>query len=135
MELFFKTCYNRYGGYMQYYQRGKIVKATVTKIMEYGFFVELIDDYKGLVHVSEISDRFVSNIHNYVEVGENISVQILDVDVQFKKLQLSIKNISYKRKKQRVRIIETKKGFDTLRRCLPYWIEEGLKEEKYLKLY
>ena len=81
---------------MTKYKKGKIVKATVSGIESYGVFVTLDDYYSGLIHISEISHGFVKNIHDYVNVGEIIFVEILDVDDELYHLKLSIKNINYK---------------------------------------
>ena len=65
---------------MTKYKKGKIVKATVSGIESYGIFVTLDEYYSGLIHISEISNGFVKNIHDYVNVGQDIYVEILDVD-------------------------------------------------------
>ena len=54
------------------YAIGKIVTGKVTGIEKYGIFVNLDDYYSGLVHISEISDSFVRNIDDYVNIGEYI---------------------------------------------------------------
>ena len=82
---------------MTRYKRGKIVKGTVTGIESYGIFVSLDEYYSGLIHISEISHDFVKNIHDYVEIGDIIYVEVLDVDEKLSQLKLSIKNIDYKK--------------------------------------
>ena len=111
------------------YEKGKIVEGVVTGIESYGFFVNLDEYYTGLVHISEISHNFVKNIHDYVEIGNTIYVEILSVDEKEGHLNLSIKNIDFKRKrkKNRKKIIETSNGFKTLAYKLPFWIKESLK--------
>ena len=115
---------------MTKYKKGKIVEGIVTGIESYGFFVSLDEYYSGLVHISEISNNFVSNIHDYVKIGDTIYVEILNVDENEGHLNLSIKNINYKKRKQkkRTKIIETSNGFNTLAYKLPLWIEESLKK-------
>lgn len=117
---------------MTKYKKGKIVKATVSGIESYGVFVTLDEYYSGLIHISEISHSFVKNVHDYVNVGENIYVEILDVDEKSNHLKLSIKNINYKinSKKKKRKIIETPLGFTTLRYKLPIWIEENINKTK-----
>ena len=115
---------------MTKYKKGKIVEGIVTGIESYGIFVSLDEYYSGLIHISEISHNFVSNIHDYVNIGDTIYVEILNVDEKEGHLNLSIKNINYKKKvqKKRKKIIETKNGFNTLAYKLPMWVEESLKK-------
>lgn len=117
---------------MSNYKKGKIVKAIVTGIEPYGIFVSLDEYYSGLIHISEVSHGFVRDIHHFVNIGDVISVEILDVDEKLSQLKLSIKNINYKNinyiKKRK--IIETPLGFNTLAYNLPFWIEESKKKYK-----
>ncbi len=76
---------------MTKYKKGKIVKATVSGIESYGIFVTLDEYYSGLIHISEISNGFVKNIHDYVNVGQDIYVEILDVDDKLNHLKLALK--------------------------------------------
>ena len=117
---------------MTKYKKGKIVKATVSGIESYGIFVTLDEYYSGLIHISEISNGFVKNIHDYVNVGQDIYVEILDVDDKLNHLKLSIKNINYKIsvKKKKKKIVETQHGFTTLEYKLPIWIKENINKMK-----
>lgn len=117
---------------MSKYRRGNIIKATVNGIENYGIFVSCDDYYSGLIHISEISDKYVKDINEYVKVGDVISVKILDVDEEAGQLKLSIKNINYKsvHNFKRKKIKETSLGFNTLAYHLPFWIEESLKKIK-----
>ena len=117
---------------MTKYEKGKIVKGTVTFIETYGAFVSFDEFYTGLIHISEISRGFVKNINDFVKVGDNIYVEILEVDEDEAHLKLSIKNIQYRinGKPRRRRIVETESGFKTLQSKLPIWIEEKLKSMK-----
>ena len=63
---------------MENYKVGDIVKGCVTGIEKYGIFVNLDNYYTGLIHISEISEKFVSNINDYVTIGETIRVKIID---------------------------------------------------------
>lgn len=114
------------------YVKGKTVKGTVTGIESYGAFVSFDEFYTGLIHISEISHGFVKDINDFLNIGDHIYVEILDVDEDEAHLKLSIKNIQYKinGKPKRRRIIETEKGFSTLAYYLPIWVEEKLKSVK-----
>ena len=114
------------------YVKGKIVKGTVTCIEPYGAFMSFDEYYTGLIHISEISKGFVKNIHDFINVGDHIYVEILDIDEEEAHLKLSIKNINYKinGKLKKSRIVETQSGFTTLEKNLPVWIEKELKKIK-----
>jgi len=110
------------------YRKGEIVKGCVTGIENYGAFVGLDEYYSGLIHISEISDGFVSNIHNFLEIGETIYVKVLEVDDENYQVKLSIKNIDYKVKRKITPIKESKTGFQPLENMLPKWIEIKINE-------
>ncbi|MDD4036009.1 MAG: CvfD/Ygs/GSP13 family RNA-binding post-transcriptional regulator [Bacilli bacterium] len=104
-------------------QTGEVVMGSVTGIKSYGIFVNIDENYNGLIHISEISDDFIRNINDYVNIGETINVRIIGIDGKTNKLKLSIRDLDYKiDKSDREEIIETKHGFNTLEKNLPEWI-------------
>ena len=117
---------------MTKYKKGRIIRGTVTGIESYGVFVSCDEYYSGLIHISEISHGFVKNVADYVNIGDVINVEILEVDETLGQLKLSIKNIDYKKHNatRRTRIKETNLGFSTLAYHLPIWVEEGVKKIK-----
>ncbi|MGE5455963.1 MAG: CvfD/Ygs/GSP13 family RNA-binding post-transcriptional regulator [Ignavibacteriales bacterium] len=118
---------------MTIYKKGKIVKAAVTGIENYGIFVSLDEYYSGLIHISEISHGYVKDITDFVNIGDIIDVEVLDVDEELCQLKLSIKNINYKRNNNNIKrkvIKETSLGFKTLAYKLPIWIDENLQKIK-----
>ena len=110
------------------YKVNDIIKGKVTGIESYGVFVRVDGDYIGLIHISEITEAYVTNINNFVEIGENIFVRILDVDKANKQMKLSIKNINYKENGKTQNIEESIRGFLPLQQNLSIWTEEKLKE-------
>ena len=78
---------------MAEYRAGSIVKCQVTGIEKYGAFVNIDGIYSGLIHISEISNGFVKDINDFLQIGEIIYTQIIDVDEENNRLKLSIKNI------------------------------------------
>lgn len=117
---------------MAKYKKGKIVKGTVTGIETYGVFLSFDEYYSGLIHISEISHGFVKSIHDFVNIGDIIYVEIIEVDEELSHLKLSIKNINYKNNTQikKRKIKETSLGCKTLMYKLPIWIEEKKKNIK-----
>ena len=118
---------------MSKYKIGKIVRGHVTGITDYGIFVSLDEYYSGLIHISEISHLYVKNVADFVKIGEDIYVEILEVNEKENQLRLSIKNINYKipRDRKKKKIVETPLGFRTLEYRLPIWIKETQKKCNY----
>ncbi|MEO0482253.1 MAG: 30S ribosomal protein S1 [Planctomycetota bacterium] len=77
------------------YQPGMVVRGTVTKITNFGVFVELEDDLEGLLHISELADHKVENPQEVVKGGEEIDVKILRVDISDRKIGLSLKRAQW----------------------------------------
>ena len=71
------------------YQPGSIVKGKVTKITNFGVFVELEEQLEGLLHISELAAHKVANPEEEVQIGEEIEVKILRVDRDDRKIGLS----------------------------------------------
>ncbi|KPK39330.1 MAG: hypothetical protein AMJ78_08675, partial [Omnitrophica WOR_2 bacterium SM23_29] len=61
---------------------GKIYMAKVKRIMPFGAFVEFLPGQEGLVHVSELSDKYVKNVEDEVKVGDEFLVKLIEIDEQ-----------------------------------------------------
>lgn len=122
---------------MSDYKKGNVIKGTITGIEPYGAFVAFDEFYSGLIHISEISHGFVKDIHDFVNIGDVIYTEILDVDDGDYQLKLSIKNIAYKNSRKysgkRKKIVETESGFKTLEDNLSVWINESLEKQKKIE--
>ncbi|MGD9692816.1 MAG: 30S ribosomal protein S1 [Phycisphaerales bacterium] len=77
------------------YQPGMVVRGKVTKITNFGVFVELEDDLEGLLHISELADHKVENPQDVVKAGQEIDVKILRVDTDERKIGLSLKRAQW----------------------------------------
>ncbi len=108
---------------MKNFKIGNTIEAIVTGIEKYGIFIAF-DDYVGLIHISELSDHFVSDVSLYAKVGEKIPCTILEIDANNKRLKCSLKNTEYGEKKD----YEIDHGFAPLKKQLPIWMEEKKKE-------
>ena len=73
------------------YKAGDIVNGKVIKVNPFGAFVELDDDIHGLVHISEISNKKISNLEDTIEVGKKYDFNILSVEPHNHRLGLSLK--------------------------------------------
>ena len=67
------------------------LKGTVRNIVDFGAFVDIGVHQDGLVHISQLSDRFVKHPLDVVKVGDVVNVRVLDVDVKREKISLSMK--------------------------------------------
>ena len=70
---------------------GMVLKGTVRNVVDFGAFVDIGVKRDGLVHVSEMADRYVKNPHKIVSVGDVITVKVIAVDVERGRVQLSMK--------------------------------------------
>jgi small subunit ribosomal protein S1 len=75
------------------YKPGQVVKGKVTKLTNFGVFVELQPGLEGLLHISELSDEKVESPEDLVKVGDEIEVKVLRVDTKDRKIGLSRKNL------------------------------------------
>ncbi len=78
----------------QEYPRGARIKGKVTKITDFGVFVEIAPGIEGLCHVSEIADEHVDDPRQYVKIGDEREVMIIDIDQEERKIGLSIKAVA-----------------------------------------
>jgi small subunit ribosomal protein S1 len=79
----------------EHYLPGQIVRGKVTKITNFGVFVELEPELEGLLHVSELAEHKVDNPKDVVNVGDEIEVKILRVDAEERKIGLSLKRAQW----------------------------------------
>ncbi len=73
------------------YHLGQIINGKIVQIKDYGAFVELEPGLDGLVHISEIAYKRVTNIADEISVGQEVSAKILEIDKERKRISLSIK--------------------------------------------
>lgn len=111
------------------YKIGEIVKGKITGIQRYGAFVELDHHIQGLVHISEITNGYVKDIHDFLLIGEEVKVRVLAVDEETGKISLSLRDVQGELDGKRHSIVRvskpTKNGFATLKGKLAEWIEEA----------
>jgi uncharacterized protein len=68
------------------------LEGTVTNVTAFGAFVDVGVHQDGLVHVSELADKFVKDPHEVVKAGDVVSVRVKEVDVERKRIALSMKS-------------------------------------------
>lgn len=122
------------------YSINEIVVGEVTGIQPYGAFVKLESGETGLIHISEISSLFVKNISDYIKIGQQIRVKVIEILNDKNMYRLSYKQ-NEERRRQNVRKITSNKkriyirdyDFNALKENLDNWIEielEKIKEEE-----
>jgi translation initiation factor 2 subunit 1 len=83
---------------------GELVVATILRLESYGVYAGL-DEYKGkegLLHISEISSRWVRNIRNHVRQGQKVVLQVLRVDANKGQVDLSLRRVSKDEKRKKI---------------------------------
>ncbi len=74
-------------------KEGMVLKGTVRNVIDFGAFVDIGVHQDGLVHISEMSDRFIKHPLEAVSVGDVVSVRVKSVDLAKKRISLSMKGI------------------------------------------
>ena len=72
-------------------KEGMILKGTVRNVIDFGVFVDIGVHQDGLVHISQITDKYIKHPLEAVKVGEIVKVRVMDVDVKRKRISLTMK--------------------------------------------
>jgi len=73
------------------HQMGQVVPGKVTKLVPFGAFVRVDEGIEGLVHISELAERHVEIPEQVVQVGDEIFVKVIDIDLERRRISLSLK--------------------------------------------
>lgn len=112
-------------------KKNELIKCKVIGFQDYGMFVSC-GDYQGLVHISEISEQYVSNITDIFELNDLVTLKVLDIDEEDKKLKLSYKR-NHKIHRRILKNVRIVKGFNKLSNNLDEWVNIKLEEYNYEK--
>lgn len=82
--------------FVKKHYEGEVVEGTVTKIVDFGVFMEIENGIEGLIHISQLSHRHVKTPDEVVSVGEKVKVKIINIDEEQKRVGLSIKELEEK---------------------------------------
>lgn len=74
-------------------REGMVLPGIITNITNFGCFVDIGIKENGLVHISELADRFVSDPSEVVSIHQQVRVRVLSIDRERRRVQLSMKNI------------------------------------------
>ena len=72
-------------------REGQILTGTVRNVIDFGAFIDVGVKHDGLVHISEMSDKFVKNPSDIVSVGDIVKVKVINIDMERQKVKLSMK--------------------------------------------
>ena len=75
-------------------KEGMILKGTVRNVIDFGVFVDIGVHQDGLVHISQITDRYIKHPLEAVSVGDVVDVKVMSVDMKKKRIQLTMRGIS-----------------------------------------
>lgn len=110
---------------------GDKLKGTITGIKPYGAFVQLENGTTGLIHISEIKPGYIDDIHKLLSIGQNVLVQVLDVDEFTQKASLSMRTLEEARQhmphRHRFSSNRHRTGFKPLDDKMPEWIADSLR--------
>ena len=79
----------------EHYVPGQVVKGKVTKLTNFGAFVELEEGLEGLLHISEMADHKISSPKDVVQIDQEVEVKILSVGTDDRKIRLSLKRAQW----------------------------------------
>ena len=118
---------------------GDIVEVEIIGMQDYGAFVKFYLDnssnkekieQKGLIHISEIRTGFIENIYDVLKIGEEVQVQVVDLDEYTGKASLSIRTLEEEKhqlpRRRRFSSDRVKYGFAPLARMMPIWTKEAI---------
>lgn len=76
---------------------GSVVEGKVTRITNFGAFVDLEDGKSGLIHISEVSDEYVNTVSDFLSEGDTVQAKVVNIDGNGK-IALSIKKLKQQQK-------------------------------------
>lgn len=111
---------------------GKIYEGTVAKVYPNYAILIFEEGFTGLLHISELSDKFIRNFSSLVQVGKIYSVKVFELDEKGQNAKVSVKRITPEERKnydKYVKIDPNTIDFSPLQEKLPEWISSQLQEE------
>ena len=88
---------------------GSVVEGKVTRIMNFGAFVELEDNKVGLIHISEVADEYVNSVSDFLHEGDTVQAKVTGIDNNGK-IALSIKKLKQQQRQETEKQFRNSKG-------------------------
>jgi small subunit ribosomal protein S1 len=92
------------------YPIGSTVKGKINRFSQFGAFVQLQDDINGLIHLSEIADTKVENPADFLEIGQEVQAQVINIDRDEHRIGLSLKALQGEGKKPKAKAKKKDEG-------------------------
>jgi small subunit ribosomal protein S1 len=73
--------------------QGDVVAGRITKVVTFGAFAEIVSGVEGLIHISELAEHHVENPREVVQQGQDVSVKIVEIDPERRRLSLSLRRV------------------------------------------
>lgn len=86
-----KTEDNPWNKFANDYKVGDVVKATVVSITPFGAFAQIIPGIDGLIHISQIADKRITNVKEALSMGQEVEAKITEIDIDKKRISMSIR--------------------------------------------
>ena len=120
---------------MKEYQIGEIIEGTIINIRDFGAIMIFNDNKKGLLHISEVANVFIRNIHKYLRIGKTYQVKVIGIEPDGF-LKLSMSKISEEEKAEyhkngikKVKIDPEFIDYSALKEKLDGWIKKEKENE------
>ena len=120
---------------MKEYQIGEIIEGTIINIRDFGAIMIFNDGKKGLLHISEVANVFIRNIHKYLRIGKTYQVKVIGIEPDGF-LKLSMSKISEEEKTEyhkngvkKVKIDQEFIDYSALKEKLDEWIKKEKENE------
>ena len=111
------------------FEEGQIVHGKVSRLTDFGAFVEVAPGVDGLVHISEISYERISHPHQLLDEGEEVDVLVMGIDRETRRISLSIKEATLKKR------IREEKGLEKVRLEVGQVLEGVVEDSKPFGLF
>lgn len=118
------------------HQVGDLLIGTITSAKPFALFLSFEDGAIGMLHISELSDRYVRDVESFASIGDQIKVKILSIDESNGFLRVSLKQVD---ESERVLVKNRSENkfpavkaddFNDLKEKLPTWIDETLQKAR-----
>lgn len=119
---------------MHNYEVNDLIVGTISEIRNYGAVITFDNGYSGFLHIKQVSENYISNLHTYLKQGADIKVKIIEKNNDDHFFRLSLKDVPYSERiifskpRKNVKINPGEVDFSPLREKLPQWIKEALEE-------
>ena len=75
------------------YPEGTVVKATIVGLTTFGAFANIIPGIDGLIHISQIANKRVTNVKDVLSIGDEVKAKITEIDIDKKRISMSIREL------------------------------------------